>query len=196
MDRVKRVGSGLLALVVGTAVCLAGLSQQAAAFSLTSSGFKADGDIPPKYTCEGSEMAKARNAGDVNAGVSPGLSWDDPPAGTKGFVLLVNDPDAPGGTWMHWVLFDIPSTARAIAEGSPKNETLADGSKHGLNDWRNPFYQGPCPPRGDSPHRYVFTLYALDAPTGLEPGAKTMPLQHFIAKHTLGKAELIGRFGR
>ncbi|HUI27719.1 MAG TPA: YbhB/YbcL family Raf kinase inhibitor-like protein, partial [Candidatus Kryptonia bacterium] len=71
-----------------------------------------------------------------------------------------------------------------------------DGSKHGLNDWHNPFYQGPCPPRGDSPHRYVFSLYALDAATGIDPGAKKMHLQQFIAKHTLGKAELVARFGR
>ena len=165
-------------------------------FSLTSQAFKSDGTIPDHYTCEGSASAKERRTADVNAGVSPALTWDDPPAGTRAFALIVDDPDAPGGSWVHWIIYDIPASTRSISEGVPKQETLADGSKHGLNDWRNPFYQGPCPPRGDAPHRYVFTLYALDAATGLDPGAKKTHLLAFVAKHTLGKADLLGRFGR
>lgn len=173
-----------------------GITPRSLAFSLTSPAFTTDGNIPSKCTCEGSAGATASNGPDTEAGVSPALSWDEAPPGTKAFALIVDDPDAPGGSWLHWAVYDIPAATRTIAEGTPKRETLADGSKHGLNDWRNPFYQGPCPPRGDPPHHYVFTLYALDAATGFEPGAKRMRLQQFIGKHTLGKTELIGRFGR
>ena len=193
--KVARIGV-YASIIYSLASVAPGIAAPLWAFSLTSPAFKPDADIPAQYTCEGSESAKERHTGDVNAGISPTLSWDDPPAGTQTFALLVDDPDAQGGSWIHWVVYDIPGSTRTIAQATPKQETLPDGSKHGLNDWRNPFYQGPCPPRGDAPHRYVFTLYALDSTSGLEPAAKKTHLMLFITKHTLAKAELVGHFGR
>jgi Raf kinase inhibitor-like YbhB/YbcL family protein len=173
-----------------------GFAANAAAFSLTSTAFSADALIPQRHTCDGGESARATGWADTNAGVSPPLLWQAPPSGTKTFALLLEDPDAPGGNWVHWVLYDIPGNSNALAEGAPKDPTLRDGSKQGRNDFRNPYYQGPCPPRGDPPHRYVFTLYALDGTTGLQPGASRTQLLQAIQKRTLGKATLVGRYGR
>jgi Raf kinase inhibitor-like YbhB/YbcL family protein len=193
----KTVASGLGVVSIWAIVGIApGMTSRAMAFSLSSSAFGANSEIPQRHTCEGSATAKERKAPDMNAGVSPALAWDDPPAGTKAFALVVNDPDAPLGSWIHWIIYDIPATTRTIAEATVKSPTIADGSKHGLNQWGNPFYQGPCPPAGDPPHHYVFTLYALDAVSGLEAGSKTSLVQQFISKHTIGKVELVGRFGR
>ncbi len=178
------------------ALALPAAARSAAAFSLNSSAFPRKGTIPQKHTCDGSDTAKDRGDGDMNAGTSPALEWQDPPAGTKAYALVVDDLDWPSGSRVHWLLFDIPAQATALPEGVPKSETLADGSRHGRNDFRNPFYQGPCPPRGDSPHQYLFTLYALDTPTGLPPGANKSQLMQAIQKHTLATAELTGKYAR
>lgn len=149
---------------------------------LTSSAFTAGGDIPRKYTCEGGD-------------VSPQLSWSNAPAGTKAFALIADDPDAPAGTWVHWVIYDLPADTKELAEGVATTETLTNGAKQGANDFRKVGYGGPCPPPG-LPHRYFFKLYALDAPTGLNPRATKQQLLEAIKGHTLGEAEVMGRYKR
>jgi len=152
------------------------------AFELTSSAFAQGRAIPGRYTCDGPN-------------VSVPLEWSDPPAGTDSFVLIVDDPDAPGGTWVHWVLYDLPGSIRRLPEGVPAKKTLPDGSKQGVNDFRKIGYGGPCPPRGPA-HRYYFTLYAVDRAVGLPPGATKAKLLEAIGGHTLGEAQLTGRYGR
>ena len=152
------------------------------AFELTSSAFKAGDTIPRKYTCDGAD-------------VSPPLTWADPPAGTAGFALVTDDPDAPVGTWVHWVLYDLPAAARVLPEGVPGEATLKDGGHQGTNDFRKIGYRGPCPPRG-TPHRYFFKLYALDAALGLAPGATKQAVVKAMEGHLKGQAELMGRYGR
>ena len=152
------------------------------AFELTSSAFKQGESIPRKHTCDGQD-------------VSPALAWTDPPPGTTSFALVCDDPDAPVGTWVHWVLYDVPAAARQLPEGVPTTPTLADGSRQGRNDFKKTGYGGPCPPRG-TPHRYFFRLYALDAASGLAPGATKQELLKAIEGHTKGQAELMGRYGR
>ncbi len=150
--------------------------------SLTSPAFNHEGDIPNKHTCEGAD-------------VSPALSWSAPPAGTRTFSLIMDDPDAPAGTWVHWVLFDLPAQTRALPEGVPKTNELEDGSRQGRNDFSRPGYGGPCPPRGAA-HRYFFKLYALDAVLSLSPGASKADLEKAMKGHILAEAQLMGRYKR
>jgi Raf kinase inhibitor-like YbhB/YbcL family protein len=152
------------------------------AFELTSSAFKAGDSIPKKHTCDGAD-------------VSPPLAWTEPPPGTKSFALVCDDPDAPAGTWVHWVLYDVPGTVRQLPEGVEKKSTLADGSRQGTNDFKRTGYGGPCPPRG-APHRYFFKLYALDTALGLAPGATKAEVLKAIEGDVKGQAELMGRYGR
>jgi Raf kinase inhibitor-like YbhB/YbcL family protein len=149
-------------------------------FEIKSAAFQNAADIPRKHTCD---------AGDV----SPALSWMDAPAGTRTFALIVEDPDAPGGTWVHWVLYDLPANAKELPEGVAADKPPG-GAKQGVNDFRKPGYGGPCPPRGT--HRYYFKLYALDAPTELKPGATKQQLLAAIKGHVLAEAELVGKYGR
>lgn len=149
---------------------------------LKSSAFQSGGDIPRKHTCDAND-------------VSPQLSWSNAPAGTRAFALIADDPDAPGGTWVHWVIYDLPADAKELAEGIPTTEALPKGAKQGTNDFRKIGYGGPCPPPG-LPHRYFFKLYALDAPTGLQTRATKQQLLKAIENHVLGEAETIGRYKR
>ena len=149
---------------------------------LKSSAFQNGADIPRKHTCD---------AGDV----SPRINWSNAPPGTKAFALIADDPDAPGGTWVHWVIYDLPEEINELAEGISKVETLANGGKQGVNDFRKVGYGGPCPPPG-KPHRYFFKLYALDAPTNLKPRAIKQQLLAAMKGHILGEAELMGRYKR
>jgi Raf kinase inhibitor-like YbhB/YbcL family protein len=153
-----------------------------AALQLTSPAFQPNSDIPKKFTCSGDD-------------VSPALSWNDPPAGTQAFALIADDPDAPGGTWAHWVIYDLPASSRGLPEGVPKQEIVAGGGHQGRNDFRLIGYGGPCPPPG-SPHRYFFKLYALSAPTGLPSGANKAALLRAMEGKTLAQAELVGKFRR
>ena len=155
---------------------------QAMAFAIRSPVFPAGGTIPKRYTCDGPD-------------VSPPLSWTEPPAGTKSLALIMDDPDAPVGTWVHWVLYNLPASTRELAEGTPISETLANGARQGTNDFRKIGYGGPCPPQGPA-HRYFFKLYALDTELNLAPGATKKQLEAAIAGHILTQAELIGRYGR
>ena len=152
------------------------------AFDLTSTAFKAGDAIPNKHTCDGAD-------------VSPPFAWTEPPPGAKSFALVCDDPDAPVGTWVHWVLYDVPGTSRQLLEAIDTKPTLADGSRQGTNDFKRTGYGGPCPPRG-APHRYFFKLYALDTVLGLAPGATKAALLKAMEGHVAGQAELMGRYGR
>jgi len=151
-------------------------------FILTSSAFEPGGTIPKLYTCDGPD-------------VSPPLRWTDPPPWTRSLALICDDPDAPVGTWVHWVLYSLPHEIRELPEGVPPQPTLPGGGKQGRNDFRKIGYGGPCPPRGPA-HRYFFRLYALDADPGLEPGATKQELLKAMTNHILAQAELMGRYRR
>lgn len=146
-----------------------------------SSAFKEGGMIPKKYTCD-------------SVDVSPPLSWDTVPAGTKSLALICDDPDAPMGTWVHWVLFKIPADTKELQENIPKDMVLKNGAKHGINDFRKFGYGGPCPPSGT--HRYYFKLYALDIMLEIEAGIKKADLLKAIEGHILGQGQLIGKYSR
>jgi hypothetical protein len=148
---------------------------------IKSSAFKNGARIPAKHTCDGVD-------------VSPPLEWGKLPAGTKYLALICDDPDAPMGTWVHWVLYDVPASAGGLPEKLPPLKELADGTKQGMNDFRAIGYGGPCPPSGE--HRYFFKLYALDGPTGLKPGATKAQLLAAMKGHILAEAELMGKYKR
>lgn len=153
-------------------------------FSLTSSAFK-DGDrIPAKYTADGAD-------------VSPPLSWDKLPEGTVSLAVICDDPDAPAGTWTHWVLYDLPADRAELPEGVPSRETVPElgGAKHGLNDFGIAGYGGPSPPRGPA-HHYHFRLYALDAKLDLPARARKGDVDKATQGHILGQAQLVGLYGR
>lgn len=150
------------------------------ALRLTTTAFLG-ADIPKKFTCDGQD-------------VSPALAWNDPPTGTETFALIVDDPDAPGGTWVHWVIFDLPGDARELREGMPKDRELPTGARQGRNDFGKIGYNGPCPPKG-TVHRYFFKLYALNSKMNLKPGVSKGELERAMKGHTLAQAELIGKFG-
>ena len=150
--------------------------------TISSPSFSNGGDIAKKFTCDGAD-------------VSPQLSWTEPPAGTKSFALLSDDPDAPVGNWNHWVLWNLPPETRSLAEGLSKTAKLPDGSQQGMNDFRKTGYNGPCPPPG-KPHRYYFKLFALDAKLDLKPGAGKRDLEAAMKGHILAQSEWMGRYGR
>lgn len=152
------------------------------AWELKSSAFAAGADIPKKHTCDGADL-------------SPTLTWGDPPDKTASFALIVDDPDAPAGTWVHWVLYNLPGTARELAENIAKEEQLDSGALQGKNDFRRIGYGGPCPPAGPA-HRYYFKLYALDAPLNLKAGATKAAVEKAMKGHVLAQAELMGRYKR
>jgi Raf kinase inhibitor-like YbhB/YbcL family protein len=151
-------------------------------FELRSVAFEEGGNIPKEYTCDG-------------ANISPPLGWGDPPEQTKSFALLVEDPDAPGKTWVHWIIFNLPPEVRQLSDNIPKQKTLAGNQRQGTNDFGKIGYGGPCPPKG-APHRYFFRLYALDKMLDLKPGATKSELLKAMEGHILAKAELMGRYQR
>jgi Raf kinase inhibitor-like YbhB/YbcL family protein len=152
------------------------------AFAIKSGAFDHESAIPSKHSCDGAD-------------VSPAISWSEPPGGTRSFALIMDDPDAPAGTWVHWVIYNIPAQARNLAENVPKQPELKDGSRQGRNDFRKPGYGGPCPPRG-GPHRYYFKLYALDTMLNLSSGATKAEVEGAMKGHILAQAELMGRYKR
>lgn len=152
------------------------------ALELKSTAFKPGGEIPKKFTCDGPDA-------------SPALTWNEPPAGTQSFTLIMDDPDAPGGTWVHWVVYDLPPGTRELPEGVPKVGEIQGGGQQGRNDFPKIGYGGPCPPPG-KPHRYFFKLYALDAKLNLKAGATKRDVEQAMKGHILTQAELMGRYGR
>jgi Raf kinase inhibitor-like YbhB/YbcL family protein len=149
-------------------------------FRLVTSAFAEGGEIPTLYTCE-------------HANVSPPLEWKGEPRGTKSYALIADDPDAPAGTWNHWLLWDIPASLHALAQGFRAGKLGASGT----NDFGKAGYGGPCPPRGHGPHRYFFTLYALDVESlGLGAGARRADLDRALHNRVLAQAQVMGRFER
>lgn len=153
------------------------------AFTLTSSAFAHEGEIPTVYTCEGAD-------------ISPPLAWTDPPEGTKSLALIVDDPDAPDPeapkmTWVHWVLYNLPAGAGALAEALAPDD-LPEGTREGVNDWGRTGYGGPCPPIGR--HRYFHKLYALDVVLP-DLGAPTKAvLEKAMEGHVLARTALMGTY--
>jgi len=149
---------------------------------LTSSGFTAGLAIPNQFTCKGTD-------------VSPTLQWSGAPARTASFAIIMDDPDAPSGTWVHWVIWNIPQMAHSLAEGVAKTEQLADGASQGRNSFGKIGYNGPCPPPGQT-HRYFFRIYALDRSLDLPGGATRSRLDDAMKGHVLAQGEYMGTFHR
>jgi Raf kinase inhibitor-like YbhB/YbcL family protein len=152
------------------------------AFTIKSTAFPNGGEIPRKYTCSGEN-------------VSPALAWSGAPSNARSLALIADDPDAPGGTWTHWVIWNIPAHAGSLAEAVPPNPSLDNGASQGRNDFGRTGYGGPCPPPG-RPHRYFFRAYALDAALDVKPGAGRTDLESAIKSHIVAQAEWMGMFKR
>ena len=149
---------------------------------LTSSAFAEGQPIPEKYTCDGAD-------------ISPPLKWTNIPQGAKSLALVCDDPDAPAGTWVHWVLYELPPAVTELPEGVPTTETISNVAKQGVNDFKRIGYGGPCPPRG-GPHRYFFKLYALDAELQLKAKATKKDLLRAMEGHSLAEGQLMGTYKR
>jgi len=148
---------------------------------LTSSAFKEGAMIPAQYTCDGKD-------------ISPPLNWSAVPEGTQSFALICDDPDAPIGTWVHWVVYNIPDKVTALPENVPPHKSVMGNILQGMTDFRRIGYGGPCPPRGT--HRYYFKIYALDTMLNLPAGATKRELLRAMEGHILVEGQLMGRYGR
>ncbi|MEW6025986.1 MAG: YbhB/YbcL family Raf kinase inhibitor-like protein [Planctomycetota bacterium] len=147
---------------------------------LTSPAFKNGSSIPAKYTADGDD-------------ISPALAWTDVPKEAKTLALICDDPDAPGGAWVHWVMYNIPPAASGLPEAVPVQEVLENGAQQGLSDFKRPGYGGPAPPSGT--HRYFFKLYALDTVLQLDPKTTTKDiLVKAMEGHIIGKGQLMGTY--
>jgi len=164
---VKRAWTALsiLVLLAGSVACTGeqpqprAVDEPVATLLLESDAFQAGDTIPQRYTCDGDDL-------------SPALQWSEPPAGTQSLALIFDDVDAPAGTWVHWVIFDMPAGALSLPEGVPADPVVDGLGVQGSNSWRNLGYGGPCPPKG-GPYRYTFRLYALDTVLDLDAGASS-----------------------
>ncbi|HTS18186.1 MAG TPA: YbhB/YbcL family Raf kinase inhibitor-like protein [Verrucomicrobiae bacterium] len=156
-----------------------------AQFTLTSPSFRNNQPMPAKFSCEGADA-------------SPALKWEGAPAETKSFALICDDPDAPGGSWVHWIAYNVSSSVNAFPEDIAKTETGASiaGLRQGVNDFGRVGYGGPCPPRGHGVHHYHFHLYALDTELNLAPRVKRSQLESAMQGHVLAQAELVGTYQR
>jgi Raf kinase inhibitor-like YbhB/YbcL family protein len=149
---------------------------------IISTAFSEGNPIPKKYTCDAQDA-------------SPPLAWSGAPAETKSLALIVDDPDAPVGTWVHWVIYNLPPMLTELKEGIAKTPTVEGGGIQGNNDFRKVGYGGPCPPRG-KPHRYFFKLYALDQMLELKSGASKADVEKAMRGHILAQGQLIGTYSR
>ena len=147
--------------------------------NLTSTAFANGALMPAKYTCDGEN-------------VSPPLNWEGVPEKAKSLALFVADPDAPGKRWTHWVLFNLPASAKGLPENIAPEKQLASAARQGTNDFKQIGYGGPCPP--DAVHRYFFTLYALDAELALDAGATKDELLNAMQGHILAQGEMVGKY--
>lgn len=150
--------------------------------TITSSSFEPGREIPMKYTCDGDD-------------ISPGLAWDGVPEGTETFALIMDDPDAPGRVFTHWVIYNIPGWRKELPEGVPAEKIVKKGCSQGLNDFRMAGYGGPCPPPG-KPHHYRFHLYALDGVLDVPSGVSKNGVLAAMKGHVLAESEIIGLYGR
>jgi hypothetical protein len=147
---------------------------------LTTTAFQAGEPIPSRHAYE-------------NEDLSPALQWSGIPASAKSLALICDDPDAPMGTWVHWVLYDLEPTTAGLAEGVSKSPELAGGARQGINDYKKIGYGGPCPPPG-KPHRYFFKLYALDTKLNLKHGLTKKDLEQAMEGHVIAAGELMGTY--
>ena len=167
----------LLGFTFFTAIYCKG--EEAMAFTISSPDISEGKTVPKEFTCDG-------------LNISPELVWKDAPAGAKSLVLIVEDPDAPSGTFTHWVVYDIPATAVMFAKNA-----LPSGVKQGLTDFGNARYGGPCPPKGHGEHRYYFMLKALDVPSlGIRDNAKRAEVEKAMKGHALAEARFMGKYNR
>jgi Raf kinase inhibitor-like YbhB/YbcL family protein len=180
--------NGLIAMTLGGWL-LGGCSHDAQSangpqqqLKVTSTAFSTGQTIPQKYTCSGAD-------------VSPPLTWGLSRAGTKSIAVIADDTDAPGGTFTHWMLFNLPADTDELTENIPRMPTLPSGAKQGVNDFGKTGYSGPCPPSGQ-PHHYHFKVYALDRQLNLTPDAKSKDLTAAMNHHIVAEGELTGVFGR
>jgi Raf kinase inhibitor-like YbhB/YbcL family protein len=150
-------------------------------FAITSPAFVHEAEIPLQYTCDGEDT-------------SPPLEWNAPPSGVASLALIVDDPDAPMGTWVHWVIYNLPAETRGLPAGVAPDAELPDASRQGNNSWPKLGYGGPCPPSGS--HSYFFKLYALDAVLDLQPGATKQLLLQTMEGHVLAETQLMGTYAR
>ena len=150
--------------------------------TLATTAFEPGGFIPRKYACDGED-------------VSPELSWSGAPEGTESYALIVDDPDAPGRAFTHWVAYNIPASVSGLEEGMSAFEIVKAGASQGKNDFGQAGYGGPCPPPG-KPHRYFFHLYALDAILDLPSGVSKGAVLGAMKGHVLGEAEIMGKYKR
>jgi Raf kinase inhibitor-like YbhB/YbcL family protein len=155
-------------------------ASRAGQISLTSPAFAYGEKIPVRFTCEGDD-------------VSPPLQWSGAPVETRSYALIMDDPDAPRGTWLHWVLFNLPGETVELGPAVPTLPELPSGARHGRNTAKDMAYAGPCPPVG-KPHRYFFRLYALDIMLNLRAGATRAELEQAMDQHILGQGELMGTY--
>ncbi len=176
----RRLAAWLLISLVSasTAARLAGKETM----QLTSPAFAEGQSIPRKYTCDGAD-------------ISPALQWRGVPVPTRSVALICDDPDAPAGTWVHWVLYGLPAEMRELPADMPTAETLPNGARQGMNDFGRIGYGGPCPPPG-KPHRYFFKLYALDTTLPLMPRATRADLVQAMEGHVLAEAQAMGIYQR
>ena len=151
------------------------------ALTLSSPAFGQGQSIPAEHSCKG------RN-------ISPALAWTGAPANTASYALIVEDPDAPAGTFVHWVLYNVPAVSRGLSQGLSHDPSFSDGAAQGRNSGNRQYYDGPCPPSGT--HRYFFRLYALDVRLELAPGATADQLRKAMQGHILAQGELMGTFAK
>ena len=170
----KQRAAMLLVCLVSACLLFLNVASGEGPMRISSPAFAENGKIPKQYTCDGEDS-------------SPPLTIENPPANTASFALIVDDPDAPAGTWVHWVIWNIdPATREISAAAVPK------GAVQGINDFRKKAYGGPCPPSGT--HRYFFKVYALNALLTLAPGSTKADLEKTMKDHVLARAELVGKF--
>jgi len=179
-----RAARAVFAFLIGVVVANSSAAQKTekGQMQLTSTAFSEAAPIPAKYTCDDKNL-------------SPPLKWSGVPAGAKSLVLIADDPDAPVGTWIHWVLYALPSSVTELPEDVPKGQYTVGGGRQGVNDFKHLGYGGPCPPPGKA-HRYFFKLYALDAPLDMKPGATRKDVERAMEKHVLAQAQLMGTYNR
>ena len=172
----------LVSCVIGIYVEAIGKEGYAMKLDIKSTAFGEGNSIPKQYTCDGAD-------------ISPQLSWSQPPEGTGSMVLICDDPDAPMGTWVHWVLYGLSPDTLEISENIPDDKEVLGGAKHGVNDFHKYGYGGPCPPGGT--HRYFFKLYAVDTEVvDLDPSATKDEVLVAIKGHVLAEGQLMGRYSR
>jgi Raf kinase inhibitor-like YbhB/YbcL family protein len=177
----RKFAAGALALFLVTYCCASvyGIFEKDTRIDLTSSAFEEGGMIPQRY-------------GFSRENISPPLAWAKVPEGTRSIAIICDDPDAPAGTWVHWVIFNIPASAVGLSEGVSREDVLQDGATQGVNDFKKIGYDGPAPPYGI--HRYIFKIFALDIELDLKPGATKKELLGAMAGHIIGEGKLMGRF--